>query len=221
MRDAGANVLVLGRRIGLCAKSIVGAGNPSFVVAVELRELRISFLSDTARLALLESSLSQRHAMTNEHPMQIVRYRYYPQSDLSADLDRLTNMRAEMDRVFESTGSFSASPAPLSRWNPAVNVYQDKDRFTVVVELPGLKKEEIEISLHDDTLTIAGERKREVSSEQEFLTERLYGKFQRSLTLPTAVDAERGKATYQDGLLQVVLPKVEEAKPKQIEVALK
>ena len=154
--------------------------------------------------------------------MQIVRYRHYPQSDLSAALDRLTNMRAEMDRVFESTGSFSASPAPLSRWNPAVNVYQDKDRFTVVVELPGLKKEEIEISLHDDTLTIAGERKREDESiAQEFLTERLYGKFQRSLTLPTAVDAEKVKASYENGLLQVVLPKAEEAKPKQIEVALK
>jgi HSP20 family protein len=154
--------------------------------------------------------------------MQIVRYRQYPQSDLSAALDRLTNMRAEMDRVFESTvGSFSGSPAPLSRWNPAVNVYQDKDRFTVVVELPGLKKEEIEISLHEDTLTIAGERKREESSEQEFLTERLYGKFQRSLALPTAVDAEKVKASYKDGLLQVVLPKAEEAKPKQIEVALK
>ena len=154
--------------------------------------------------------------------MHIVRYRHYPQSDLSAALDRLTTMRAEMDRVFESTvGSFSRSPAPLSRWNPAVNVYQDKDRFTVVVELPGLKKEEIEISLHDDTLTIAGERKREESSAQEFLTERLYGKFQRSLTLPTAVDAEKVKANYKDGLLQVVLPKAEEAKPKQIEVALK
>jgi HSP20 family protein len=154
--------------------------------------------------------------------MHIVRYRHYPQSDLSAALDRLTNMRAEMDRVFESTvGSFSRSPASLSRWNPAVNVYQDKDRFTVVVELPGLKKEEIEISLHDDTLTIAGERKREESSAQEFLTERLYGKFQRSLTLPTAVDAEKVKANYKDGLLQVVLPKAEEAKPKQIEVALK
>jgi HSP20 family protein len=91
----------------------------------------------------------------------------------------------------------------------------------VVVELPGLKKEEIEISLHDDTLTIAGERKREESSEQEFLTERLYGKFQRSLTLPTAVDAEKVKASYKDGLLQVELPKAEEAKPKKIEVALK
>ena len=154
--------------------------------------------------------------------MNIVRYQRYPQTDLSAVLDRITSMRAEMDRVFESSvGSFSRSPAPLSRWNPAVNVYQDKDQFTLVVELPGLKKEEIEISLHDDTLTIAGERKREESSEQEFLTERLYGKFQRSLTLPTAVDAEKVKASYKDGLLQVELPKAEEAKPKQIEVALK
>lgn len=154
--------------------------------------------------------------------MNIVRYRHYPQSDLSAALDRLANMRAEMDRAFESTvGSFSQSPAPLSRWNPALDVYQDKDQFTVVVELPGLKKEEIEISLHDDTLAISGERKREESSEQEFLTERLYGKFQRSLTLPTAVDADKVKASYKDGLLQVVLPKAEEAKPKQIEVALK
>ena len=154
--------------------------------------------------------------------MNIVRYRHYPQSDLSAALDRLANMRAEMDRVFESTiGSFSRSPAPLSRWNPAVNVYQDKDQFTVVVELPGLKKEEIEISLHDDTLTISGERKREESSEQEFLTERSYGKFQRSLTLPSAVDAEAVKANYKNGLLQVVLPKAEQTKPKQIEVALK
>jgi HSP20 family molecular chaperone IbpA len=68
--------------------------------------------------------------------MNIVRYRHYPQSDLSAALDRLANMRAEMDRVFESTfGTFSRSPAPLSRWNAAVDVYQDKDQFTVVVEL--------------------------------------------------------------------------------------
>src|SRR6476659_2253703 len=154
--------------------------------------------------------------------MNIVRYRHYPQSDLSAALDRLANMRAEMDRVFESTfGSLSRSPAPLSRWNPAVDVYQDKDQFTVVLELPGLKKEEIEISLHDDTLTISGERKREESSEQEFLTERSYCKFQRSLTLPSAVDAEKVKDRYKHGLLQVVLPKDEEAKPKQIEVDLK
>ena len=154
--------------------------------------------------------------------MQIVRYRHYPQSDLSAALDRLANMRAEMDRVFESTfGTFSRSPAPLSRWNAAVDVYQDKDQFVIVAELPGLKKEEIEILLQDATLTIAGERKHEGSREQGFFTERFYGKYQRSLTLPTPVDPGKVKASYRDGLLQVVLPKAEEAKPKQIEVDLK
>jgi HSP20 family protein len=154
--------------------------------------------------------------------MNIVRYLRSPQSDLSAALDRITSIRAEMDRIYDSTfGSSFRSPASLSGWNPAVNVYQDKDQFIVVAELPGLKKEEIEISLHDDTLALSGERKREGSSEQGLLTERFYGKYQRSVTLPTAVDPDKVTATYKDGLLQVVLPKAEEAKPKQIEVALK
>ena len=97
--------------------------------------------------------------------MNIVRYLRHPQSDLSAALDRITSMRAEMDRIYDSTfGSSFRSSASLSRWNPAVNVYQDKDQFILVAELPGLKKEEIDISLHDDTLTISGERKREGSS---------------------------------------------------------
>jgi HSP20 family protein len=78
----------------------------------------------------------------------------------------------------------------LSLWNSAVDVYHDKDQFIVVAELAGLMKEEIEISLHDKTL-ISGERKREESSEQGFLTERFYGKFQRSLTLPAAVDPDK------------------------------
>jgi HSP20 family protein len=154
--------------------------------------------------------------------MNIVRYLRYPQSDVSAALDRITSMRAEMDRMYDSTfGPSFRSPASLSGWNPAVNVYQDKDQFIVVAELPGLKKEEIEISLHGDTLALSGERKREESSRQGLLTERFYGKYQRSLTLPTAVDPDKVKAIYKDGLLQVVLPKAEEAKPKQIEVALK
>src|ERR1700747_2317985 len=152
--------------------------------------------------------------------MNIVRYLRYPQSDLSAALDRITSMRAEMDRMYDPTlGSSFRSPASLSGWNPAVNV--DKDQFIVVAELPGLKKEEIEISLHDKTLALSGERKREGSSEQGLLTERFYGKYQRSVALPTAVDPDKVTATYKDGLLQVVLPKAEEAKPKQIEVALK
>ncbi len=153
--------------------------------------------------------------------MNIVRYQRYPHSDLSAALGQLTNMRQELDRVFESPfGSLLRPLGSLNRWNPAVDVYQDKDQFTVYAEIPGLKKEEIEISFHGDTLTIGGERKREGNKEDGFRSERFFGKFQRSLTLPLPVNREQVNATHKDGILKVVLPKAEEAKPKQITVSL-
>ena len=154
-------------------------------------------------------------------PMNIVRYQRYPHGDLSATFDRLATVRNELDRVFESSfSSFFRPLGSLNRWNPAVDVYQDNDQFTVYVELPGLKKEEIEISLNGDTLTIGGERKSEANADQGFRTERYFGKFQRSLTLPVPVNSEKVNATYKDGILKVVLPKAEEAKPKQIPVSL-
>jgi HSP20 family protein len=154
--------------------------------------------------------------------MNIIRYQRYPQSELSTASDRLATFREEMDRLFESPfGSFFRSPGSFRSWSPALDVYQDKDNFTVVVELPGLKKEEIDISLHGDALTISGERKAEEKKGKEgFRTERFYGSFQRTVTLPAAVNAKDVKASYQDGILKVVLPKAEEAKPKQIEVSV-
>ena len=131
--------------------------------------------------------------------MNIIRYQRYPQSDLTVALDRLATVREEMERVFESPfGSFFRPLGSLSRWTPAVDVYQDKDQFTVRVELAGLKKEEIDISLHGDTLTIAGERKQE-NADQGFRTERFFGKFQRSLTLPALVSAEKVKRPIRMG----------------------
>jgi HSP20 family protein len=155
--------------------------------------------------------------------MNIIRYQPYPQSELSTAFDRLATLREEMDRLFDSPfGSFFRSPASLRSWSPALDVYQDRDNFTVAVELPGLKKEDIDISLHSDTLTISGERKAEEkkNAEQGFRAERFYGSFQRTVTLPAPVDAKHVKASYQDGILKVVLPKAEEAKPKQIEVSV-
>ena len=153
--------------------------------------------------------------------MNIVRYKRYPQSDLSVALGQLVNTRDELDRVFETSfGSFFRPLGSLNRWNPAVDVYQDKEQFTVYAELPGLKKEEIEISLNGDTLTIRGERKHEANGDQGFRTDRYFGKFQRSLTLPVSVNSEKVNATYKDGILKVVLPKAEEAKPRQIPVSL-
>jgi len=154
-------------------------------------------------------------------PMNIVRYQRFPKNDLSVTFDQLTNMRDELDRVFETSfGSIFRPLGSLNRWNPAVDVYQDNEQFTVYAELPGLKKEEIEISLNGDTLTIGGERIHEAKADQGFRSERYFGKFQRSLTLPVSVNSEKVNATYKDGVLKVVLPKAEAAKPKQIPVSL-
>ena len=154
--------------------------------------------------------------------MNIIRYQPYPKSELSSAFDRLATLREEMDRLFDSPfGSFFRTPGSFRSWSPALDVHQNKDNFTVVVELPGLKKEEIDVSLHGDVLTISGERKaEEKKGEQGFRTERFYGSFQRTVTLPAAVDTKQVKASYKDGILKVVLPKAEEAKPKQIEVSV-
>ena len=104
-----------------------------------------------------------------------------------------------------------------------MDLYEDKDRFVVKAELPGMKKEAIEISLHEGALTVSGERQREEKHEQAgvYREEREFGKFRRSILLPKAVAADKVTATYQDGILTVALPKTEEVKPKQIEVKVK
>jgi HSP20 family protein len=92
----------------------------------------------------------------------------------------------------------------------------------VQVELAGMKKEDFDISLQDDMLTISGERKSESEKREgeSFRSERSFGAFSRSITLPSPVKAEEVKATYEDGVLTVTLPKAEEAKPKKIQVNL-
>ena len=153
--------------------------------------------------------------------MSIIRYQNEGGSDLVQAFDRFAALRDEMDRLFDNSfGPVFRTPGSFSRWAPALDVYQDKDQFTVVAELPGLKKEDIELSLHNGVLTISGERKQEKKGEEGYRNERFFGRFQRSVTLPATVDGNAVKATYQDGVLKVVLPKAEEAKPKQIEVSV-
>ncbi|RYD70477.1 MAG: Hsp20/alpha crystallin family protein [Verrucomicrobiaceae bacterium] len=124
-----------------------------------------------------------------------------------------------MDRLFDFTYP-SRDTGLFSGWSPALDLYDDKDSFVVSVELPGMKKEEINLSLHDGVLTISGERRheRENKEGETFRSERYFGKFQRSVSLPAQVDSAKVKAAYKDGVLTVHLPKAEEAKPRQIEV---
>jgi HSP20 family protein len=144
--------------------------------------------------------------------MNIVRYQRYP--SLVSTLDRFATIRDEMDRAFQSSFSSFFEPSSDSPRTPALDVHQDKDQFTVVVELPGLKKEDIRITFDNGVLTISGESKVEASNESG--QQHSVNRFQRSVTLPLAVQSDKAKATYENGLLQVVLPKAEEAKPKQI-----
>jgi HSP20 family protein len=124
---------------------------------------------------------------------------------------RLINLNDTLDRLFET---------PLQAWAPALDVHEDKDKFTVTLELPGLKREDISVQIEDGSLVITGERKEETVSEgtEVHRRERYYGKFARALTLPVAVAADQVKANYKDGVLAITLPKAEEAKPKSIDV---
>ncbi len=135
---------------------------------------------------------------------------------------RLTDLREEIDRLFEAPlAELAQTSRILSGWTPALDVYEDKDNLYVRVEVPGMKKEDIEISLHNASLSIAGERKSEESFKdaEVYRAERFFGRFQRTVTLPSPVATDKVKAHYQDGILTVMLPKTEEAKPKQIELS--
>lgn len=154
--------------------------------------------------------------------MSIIRYQS-PERNGWQSFDRWANLREEMNRLFElPTMAASARQTQLfNGWTPALDVYQNADHVVAVVELPGMRKEEIEISLHDGILTIAGERESSSGeTDQAERTERFVGKFRRTITLPTQVDAGKVSASYKDGVLTVTLPKAEEAKPKKIEVSI-
>ena len=153
--------------------------------------------------------------------MNLIRYQAPNPAPWPA-VDRWSNLRDELNSLFDMP-FWSASDRTgqlFTGWSPAFDLYESGDHFVAVAELPGMRKEDIDISLHDGALTISGERKR-VSNNGETAqrTERYIGAFRRSIALPTRVDPNKVSATYQDGILKVTLPKAEEAKPKQIQVS--
>jgi HSP20 family protein len=144
-----------------------------------------------------------------------------PERSVWSPLEQLLTLREEVHRLFESPlNDGQRTTEFFDGWTPAVDLYEDKENLFVKVELPGLKKEEIEVSVHDGTLSISGERKaaESDSSSQTFRSERFFGRFHRALALPKPVAVDNIKASYKDGILTVTLPKTEEAKPKQIEI---
>ena len=135
--------------------------------------------------------------------------------------DQLFGLRDELNRLLRNDWQeWPRTREFFNGWVPAVDVYEDNDSFIVRADLAGMKKEEIEIELHADALSIGGERKVEPKdqSAEIYRSERLAGRFHRTITLPKPVSPDKVSASYQGGILTVTLPKAEEAKPRQIEV---
>lgn len=108
----------------------------------------------------------------------------------------------------------------VASWAPPVDVLEEKDGIRILAELPGVKPEDVQIAIENNVLTIKGAKQQqtEEKTEQVRRYERTYGAFARTFTLPTTVDAANIKATYENGVLTVTLPKVEQAKPRQIQI---
>jgi HSP20 family protein len=130
-------------------------------------------------------------------------------------------IQGEINRLFDSFfGRPSTVAAGERLWAPLADVRQTKDDLVITFELPGVREKEVSVSIAGDLLTVKGERKfdRDQSEEGYYRIERIYGKFERSVPLPIPVQADRVKATYRDGVLEIRLPKAEELKPREIKI---
>lgn len=135
----------------------------------------------------------------------------------------MLSLRDRMDRLFdEFTGRGWPGEESLTTgvWNPAVDVYETKDSIVLKADLPEVNKEDVDIFVQGNMLTLRGERKheREVKEKDYYRMERSYGTFSRSFTLPGTVEPDKIEATFAGGVLTMTLPKKEESKPKQIKV---
>lgn len=144
--------------------------------------------------------------------MSIIRYRT-PELGTWTPFDRLSPLRELLDSAYRLAGSSGGRT-----WSPALDVYESADEVTVKVELAGMKKEDFELSLVDGALTISGKRELKEENRESFRSERFFGSFSRAVALPAPVKADDVKASYEDGILTVVLQKSDEAKPRKITV---
>ena len=114
-------------------------------------------------------------------------------------------------------------PVEEKEWLPAVEMFEKEDKFVVRAELPGMRQEDVDISVTDDTLTIKGEKKSEseVKEENYYFSERAYGSFFRSIAIPSNVDAKKIDACFEDGVLEVSMPKAAEVKPRKVTISAK
>ena len=143
-------------------------------------------------------------------------------ANIRSPFRELMALQDRMNRMFDNSlqGERPDEEMETTAWTPAVDIYETKDAIMVNVEAPGMNREQFSVEVKEDLLTLKGERpfEKDVSREHYHRIERNYGKFRRSFVLGTPVNNQGITATYRDGVLEIVLPKVEEAKARKIEI---
>ncbi len=133
----------------------------------------------------------------------------------------LMGIRDEVDRFLNDTVRlFDDNVSERMGWRPSVDMEEDKESFIITAELPGIKKDDIKITIADNKVMISGEisEEKDIQEKNYFLKERSRGKFSRGFTLPTSIDSTKVEATYKEGILTLTLPKAEEARPREITI---
>jgi HSP20 family protein len=141
-------------------------------------------------------------------------------SALPSAWDEVITARREFDRLFDRV--FGSTPAAGALWSPPVDVRETEDEVQVSVELPGLRPDDVSVTVENGVLAISGEKRQEMQEGKEdgnyHLIERRYGRFERQFTLPRAINADQVRARFEHGVLTVHLPKAAEAKPRKVKV---
>ncbi len=136
----------------------------------------------------------------------------------------VASLQDSINRLFSEAfpRSFTDEDVSLSAWKPVVDIYDKTDSIVIHAELPGVSKENVSIEVKENVLTLKGERVdvKEVSEDKFYRRERSFGSFHRSFTLPSAINPDKIKATFKDGVLEIEIPKPEEQKPKQIQIKI-
>ncbi len=146
--------------------------------------------------------------------------RWSPRTEMWDPFRNLDELQQEMNRLFDTSLRRAGRGDYEAPFWPAVDVAEEKEAFLVRMDLPGLSKDDVNVTMQDHFLTIKGEKKHETESKETnyYYRERVHGTFARTIEMPSTVDAKKIEAHFKDGVLHVRLPKTEEAKPKQIDV---
>ncbi len=146
--------------------------------------------------------------------------RWTPRTELWDPFHNLADIREEMNRLFDDSFRRLGRGDLEGAFAPAVDIVEHQDHYLVRADLPGLRREDVNVTLQDNFLTIKGEKKYEAETKEGhyYRRERLSGTFARVIELPTSVEARKIEASFKDGVLHVTLPKSEEAKPKEIDI---